>query len=341
MPYDWISKAVAKLRVPPNLTDYESFRRGFSWADARKELDGLPGGRGLNIAHEAVDRHAAGTRADKLAIRWLGRDGAIEEYSFRRLSQLSNRFANVLAKLGVAPGERVYALTGRIPALYIAALGSWKYRAVFCTLFSAFGPEPIHARMAKGDAKVLITTRALYEKKVAGLRASLPSLKHVLIVGEGALGEGTQSFDDLLRGASESFTIPPTDPEDMALLHFTSGTTGTPKGAVHVHEAVVAHHITGKLALDLHPDDVFWCTADPGWVTGTSYGIIAPLTNGVTSIVDEADFDAERWYAILQPPQVSVWYTAPTAIRMMMKAGSARPPQRHARCGSSRASASR
>ncbi len=321
MPNDWIAKTVGQLRSAPNMPEYESFRRTFSWAEARKELDGLPGGRGLNIAHEAVDRHAAGSRADQVAIRWLGREGAIEEYSFRRLSLLSNRFANVLAQLGVAPGERVYALTGRIPALYIAALGSWKYRAAFCTLFSAFGPEPIHARMAKGDAKVLITTRALYDKKVAGIRASLPSLKHVLIVGDGVPGDDTTSFDELLGGASESFTIPPTDPEDMALLHFTSGTTGTPKGAVHVHHAVVAHHITGKIALDLRPDDVFWCTADPGWVTGTSYGIIAPLTNGVTSIVDEADFDAERWYEILARHKVSVWYTAPTAIRMMMKAG--------------------
>ena len=287
-----------KLRIAPHMPEYESFRRAFSWAEARKELDGLPGGRGLNIAHEAVDRHAAGhggSGGDPLA----GPDGAIEEFTFRRLSRLSNRFANVLAELGVAPGERVYVLTGRIPALYIAALGSWKYRTVFCTLFSAFGPEPIRARMAKGDAKVLVTTQALYDKKVAGLRASLPSLKHVLIVGEGALGDGTRNFDELLQGASEPFTIAPTDPEDMALLHFTSGTTGTPKGAMHVHQAVVAHHITGKLALDLHPDDIFWCTADPGWVTGTSYGIIAPLTNGVTSIVDEADFDAERWYDIL------------------------------------------
>ena len=105
------------------------------------------------------------------------------------------------------------------------------------------------------------------------------------------------------------------------MLHFTSGTTGRPKGAVHVHEAVVAHHITGQLALDLHPDDVFWCTADPGWVTGTSYGIISPLTNGATLIVDQAEFDAERWYRILQKQKVTVWYTAPTAIRMLMKAG--------------------
>ncbi len=321
MANDWIVKSVGESHVAPNMPDYESLRRAFSWADARKELDGLPGERGLNIAYEAVDRHATGSRRDQVAIRWLGRDGAIEDYSFAQLSRLSNQFANVLAQLGVAPGERVYALTGRIPGLYVAALGSWKCRAVFCTLFSAFGPEPIRARMAKGEAKVLITTRALYDKKVAGLRGSLPSLKHVLVVDEGTHTDGTLGFDALLRGASESFMIPPTDPEDMALLHFTSGTTGTPKGAVHVHQAVVAHHITGKLVLDLHPDDIYWCTADPGWVTGTSYGIIAPLTNGITSIVDEADFDAERWYDILTRHKVSVWYTAPTAIRMMMKAG--------------------
>jgi acetyl-CoA synthetase len=322
MANDWISKVREELPASANLRDYESCCRGFSWDAARRELDGLPGGRGLNIAYEAVDRHAAGPRRDQVAIRWLGKDGALEDYSFAQLARLSNRFANALAELGVAAGDRVYALTGRIPALYIAALGTWKCRTVFCTLFSAFGPEPIQARMAKGDAKVLITTRALYDRKIASIRASLPTLQHVLIVGQqGSAGDDTLGFDALLQRASEAFTIPPTDPEDMALLHFTSGTTGTPKGAVHVHQAVVAHHITGKLALDLHPEDIYWCTADPGWVTGTSYGIVAPLTNGVTSIVDEGDFDAERWYDILTQQKVSVWYTAPTAIRMMMKGG--------------------
>ena len=321
---DWISKSIGNTAVAPNLRDYESVRRAFSWTEARRELDGLPGGQGLNIAHEAVDRHAAGSRADHLAIRWLGRSGAVRDYTYADLRRASNRFANVLARLGIGAGERVYALTGRLPELYVAALGSWKRRAVFCTLFSAFGPEPIRARMAIGEARALITTPALYQKKIAGLRAALPHLQHVLLVGnaeEIAGIDGTIDFAALLRDASDAFTIPPTDPEDMALLHFTSGTTGTPKGAVHVHGAVVAHHVTGRLALDLHSDDVFWCTADPGWVTGTSYGIVAPLTNGVTSIVDEADFDAERWYDILQDQKVTVWYTAPTAIRMMMKAG--------------------
>jgi acetyl-CoA synthetase len=178
--------------------------------------------------------------------------------------------------------------------------------------------------MAIGEAKVLVTTQSLYERKVSRIHSSLPSLRHIILVGDDqhiTSVLGTKDFYQLIDEASGELTIEPTEPEDIALLHFTSGTTGMPKGAIHVHEAVVAHHMTGKLALDLHPDDVFWCTADPGWVTGTSYGIIAPLTNGVMSIIDEADFDAERWYSTLQNQRVTVWYTAPTAIRMMMKAG--------------------
>jgi acetyl-CoA synthetase len=308
------------LARPPNLADYDAFRREFSWDAARAALDGLPGGRGLNIAHEAVDRHAAGARRDQVAIRWLGLDGSRRELTFGDLARESSRFANVLAGLGVGPGDRVYALTGRIPELYFAALGAWKAKAVLCTLFAAFGPEPIRARMAIGEARVLVTTESLYRKKIAGIRAALPKLEHVLVVGSPGLPD-TRDLAPLMAAASDRFEIPPTDPEDMALLHFTSGTTGTPKGAVHVHGAIVAHHTTARLALDLQPDDVYWCTADPGWVTGTSYGIIAPLSLGVTSVVDESDFDAVRWYEILARERVSVWYTAPTAIRMMMKAG--------------------
>jgi acetyl-CoA synthetase len=320
-----IVKTPRTFTVAPNLGDYERVRASFSWADARRELDGLPGG-GLNIAHEAVDRHASGPRRDHLALRWLGRHGQIEDYTYGRLEALTNRFANALAGLGVAKGDRIYALAGRLPELYIAAHGTLKHRSVFCPLFSAFGPEPIRARLAIGQARVLVTTASLYDRKVAALRPALPHLEHVLLIGDDHQPTdvpGTKDYHRLVAGASDRFVIGPTGPEDPALLHFTSGTTGTPKGAVHVHEAVLAHHVTGQLALDLHPDDVFWCTADPGWVTGTSYGIIAPLTNGVTSIVDEGDFDAARWYDVLDKERVSVWYTAPTAIRMLMKAGTA------------------
>ncbi len=323
MAWEPIIKSERDRTVQPYLQDYQKSRAAFSWEKAARELNGLPGGKGLNIAFEAVDRHAEGPRREHLALRWIGKTGDVLDFSYARLQTESNRFANVLQRLGVGKGDRVYVLTGRIPQLYIAALGTWKNRSIFCPLFSAFGPEPIKARMAIGEAKVLVTTEALYTRKVANLRASLPHLEQVLLIRERPAADlaGTHDFDQFMAGASERFVIEPTDPEDLAILHFTSGTTGTPKGAVHVHKAVVAHHITGKLTLDLHPDDVFWCTADPGWVTGTSYGIIAPLTNGVTSIVDEGDFDADRWYGILQEQKVSVWYTAPTAIRMMMKGG--------------------
>ncbi len=321
MPYEPIVKS--GTIAAPNLADYEKTRDRFSWDAARTELEGLPDNRGLNITYEAVDRHANGELAVKTAIRWLGKDGNSRDITYGELKRLTNRMANVLDRLGVGIGDRVYALLGRVPELYITALGTLKHRSVFCPLFSAFGPEPIRARLQIGQGRVLVTSRELYERKFAAIRDSLPYLEHVLVVGEGPMpsGRGVQDLQKLLDDASDDYAIPATNPEDPALLHFTSGTTGTPKGAVHVHGAVVTHHITGKLALDFHPDDIFWCTADPGWVTGTSYGIIAPLTNGVTSIVDEADFDARRWYGILQHEKVTVWYTAPTAIRTLMRVG--------------------
>jgi acetyl-CoA synthetase len=319
-----LRKARGDLAVPPNLADYESACRGFSWEAARRSLDGLPGG-GLNIAHEALDRHLSGPARDRVAIRWLGRTDERRDFTYAQLARLSARFASVIDRLGVEPGDRVFSLAGRIPELYVAALGTLKRGAVFSPLFSAFGPEPIQARLAIGEGHVLVTTASLYRKKVAAIRASLPALKHVVVVpdsGESAPPAGTRNWNELMAEADERFPTARTRPEDPALLHFTSGTTGRPKGALHVHEAVVAHHATGLFALDFHAGDVFWCTADPGWVTGTSYGILSPLTHAITSIVDEADFDAGRWYRILDQERITVWYTAPTAIRMLMRAGS-------------------
>ena len=322
--YPRIVKPRAALRVPPNLTDYDAACRSFTWAAARARLDGLPGGQGLNIAHEAVDRHANGPHGDRAALRWLGRTGARRVLTYRDLRAETNRFANAMRQLGIAECESVFVLAGRIPELYIAVLGALKAKCVVSPLFSAFGPEPLATRIGIGAGRVLVTTEPLYRRKVAAIRAQLPSLQYVILVPDetGSVDvPDTLDWHRLVDGQSADFVIPPTDPQDRALLHFTSGTTGKPKGAIHVHEAVVTHHITGHYALDLHDDDIFWCTADPGWVTGTSYGIIAPLTNGVTSVVAEAEFDAPTWYGILQNEKVSVWYTAPTAIRMMMKLG--------------------
>ena len=279
----------------PHLTSpsYDELRRTFTWERARAELDGLPGGRGLNIAHEAVDRHVDAGDGDRVALRCVEEDGVVSTTTYEQLRRETNRFANVLTELGVGRGDRVMTLLGRQQEQYVAALGTLKRGAVFSPLFSSFGPEPIRERLRLSGARVLVTTPSLHRRKVAGLLDDLPSLEHVLVVGE-PTDERTASLTGLMALASEDFTIPPTDPEDPALLHFTSGTTGKPKGAVHVHEAVVAHHATARFALDLHAGDVFWCTADPGWVTGTSYGIIAPLTHGATLISYAGEFDARR-----------------------------------------------
>jgi acetyl-CoA synthetase len=324
-----VKKPTGSWAKPPNLLDYAHTCSAFSWEDVRRELDGLPGGGGLNIAHEAVDRHAAGPLRNHPALRWLGSGDSVREFSYADLSALSNRFANLLRGLGVGRGDTVAVLAGRIPELYWGALGTLKNTSVFCPLFSAFGPEPVFQRLSRGEARVLLTTERQYLQKVRRQRDALPRLAHVLLVDRDDHPEpGVWSLPRLMAASSETFAIPPTDPEDSALLHFTSGTTGLPKGAIHVHNAVLTHYLTGKYVLDFHPGDVFWCTADPGWVTGTSYGIIAPLLHGITNIIDAAEFDAQRWCRILASQKVSVWYTTPTAIRRLMRLGVA-PRREH------------
>ncbi|MGN6302807.1 MAG: AMP-binding protein, partial [Angustibacter sp.] len=293
------------------------------WDAARADLAGLPGGRGLNIAHEAVDRHVAEGRADAVALRCLALDGTATDVTYGALADRSARVAGVLTDLGVTAGDRVFLLLGRTPDLYAAAHGALKTRATVCTLFAAFGPEPIRARLELGAAKVVVTTPALYDRKLAGVLDGLDHLEHVLLTGpdDGRERPRTRWLEPLLAEAEPTYDIGATDPETPSFLHFTSGTTGRPKGAVHVHGAVVAHLATARLVLDLRPGDVYWCTADPGWVTGTSYGLVAPLVAGATSVVDEAEFDASRWYGVLERERVTVWYTAPTAIRRLMRAG--------------------
>jgi len=303
----------------PNFADYETVRRRFVWPKPEEAFGAWPDAPGrVNIGYEVADRHVAAGCGARIALRSISAKGPDTTLTYVRLAEDSARFANALTDLGIAPGDHVFTLLGRVPALYIAALGTWKRGAVFSPLFSAFGPEPIRARMQIAEAKALVTTARLFERKVKPILGDLPSLKTIILVGGGEAGA---SFEDLLGAQPKTCRISPTRADDLAVIHFTSGTTGRPKGAMHVHGAAVAHKLTAAYALDLKPDDVFWCTADPGWVTGTSYGIIAPLLIGCTLISDEEEFDAERWYANLEREQVTVWYTAPTAIRMLMKAG--------------------
>ena len=164
--YSRIAKPSAAAGLKPNLPDYERTVRDFTWDAARSLLDGLPGDRGLNIAHEAVDRHAAGQHANRQALRWIGRTGSQRAFTYGDLKATTNRFANALRGLGVGEGESVFVLSGRIPELYIAVLGALKAKCIVSPLFSAFGPEPIATRLTIGEGRLLVTTEALYRRKV-------------------------------------------------------------------------------------------------------------------------------------------------------------------------------
>ena len=322
----------ARIRKSVPSGSYEADVAAFSWKDLAAQLGQGPGAS-FNMGWLAVDRWARSERAGHAALRCIGRNGSVQDVSYAELAAQSARFANVLGSLGVGRGDRVFVLLPRTAELFITALGTLRNGSVLAPLYAAFGPEPLRTRLTLGEVRVLVTTESIYRRRLAGVVAEVPTLQFVLVIADDPgrpVPEGTRNLATLLAAASEQHTAAPTTMEDPALLHFTSGTTGRPKGAVHVHGAALMHFMTGRYALDLHADDLFWCTADPGWVTGTSYGILAPLLHGVTNLVDEADFDAERWYRLLAEQRVTVWYTAPTAIRMLMKAGP-EPARRHPR----------
>ena len=324
MGYDSIKKQNAReMPVEPNLLDYEKARESFSWEHVKKELDWFEDGK-INIAYEVLDRHLKTPLRDKIALYWEGRDGESVKYSFLDLSRLSNRFACALKKLGIKKGDRVFTYMDRTPEQYISLLGALKAGGVIGPLFSAFGPDAVKDRLGDCEARVLITTPQLVET-VHEVMSELPALETIIIVNRRNsaydLQKNELSYERLMDESSNEFEIEKTDKEDYAIIHYTSGTTGKPKGVVHVHEAVLGHYATGKYILDLHPDDIYWCTADPGWVTGTSYGIFGPWSNGVSQVVFEGGFGAGAWYSVIEKYKVTVWYTAPTAVRMLMKAG--------------------
>ncbi len=294
-----------------NLESYDEEARRFSWKDARKYIDEIDGS--LNAAYNAVDRHAQTWRKNKVALFWEDEDGNEKKYTFEEISLLSNKLGNVLKDFGVERGDRVFLFLPRVPELYFSFLGILKIGAIAGTLFSAFQEQALADRLANSGAKVIITTKEL-KPRVDAIRKKLPELAHILVVDE-------ESFVKSLTSASDTLRIAHTDPDDYAFMLYTSGTTGKPKGVMHSHRAIVQEHITAHWVLDLKDEDTYWCTADPGWVTGIAYEILGSWSKGVAALVYAGRFDPDRWYRLLDKYNISVWYTAPTAIRMLMAAG--------------------
>src|SRR3989338_1112071 len=307
-----------------NLKDYETAYRTFRWEDVEREFAWLKTGR-VNVVHEAVDRHAASSRKDKVALYYTDLERRDERYTFEDLARLTSRFANVMKRLGVKKGDRIGTFLPLTPELYIAILGINRIGAIPVPLFEAFMEQAIQDRLENSEALACVTTPAL---KPRIPRRSLPALKCLVLVGdEGPLSSDEVSYEREMASASDRCEPEWLTKDDGLIIHYTSGSTGKSKGALHRQYAMVGHYQTAKWALDLRDDDCFWCTADPGWVTGTSYGIYGPWTLGVSSVVLGGRFDPYRWYQTIQKYRVTMWYSAPTAYRMLMSAGEAIPKQ--------------
>ncbi|MEK4648635.1 acetate--CoA ligase [Exiguobacterium sp. FSL W8-0210] len=291
-----------------NTYDWKDAEQYFSWATTGK----------VNMAHEAIDRHAEGERANKDALIYF--DGTTEQrFTYADMKRLTNKAANVLVDAGVKTGDRIFIFMPRSPELYFALLGALKVGAIVGPLFEAFMEQAVRDRLLDSEAKLLVTTKALLPRVPVG---ELESLEKVVLVDEDIEESDTLlDFRKAFEQASDVFEPVWLDREDGLILHYTSGSTGKPKGVLHVQNAMIQHLMTGRWVLDLQEDDIYWCTADPGWVTGTSYGIFAPFLNGATNIVVGGRFNPDFWYSVIEKYKVTVWYSAPTAFRMLMGAG--------------------
>ncbi|RXZ77049.1 acetate--CoA ligase [Paenibacillaceae bacterium] len=308
---------IAATAVDANMKSYEEMCAEFRFEEVEKQFSWHETGK-VNIAFEAIDRHVQNGLGEKIAL-YYSDNTREEQYTFSDLSKQSNRFANVLRSLGITRGERVFIFMPRTPELYFGLLGSLKVGAVVGPLFEAFMETAVKDRLQDSSAVAIITTPALLGRIA---REELPELKHIIVVGDDVeAGEGIVDFKAEMAKASDEAEIEWLGREDGLIIHYTSGSTGKPKGVFHVQNAMIQHYFTGKIILDLKEDDIYWCTADPGWVTGTSYGIFAPWLNGATNVVRGGRFSPQDWYSTLQKYGVTVWYSAPTAFRMLMGAG--------------------
>ncbi len=315
---DLVKKDPAKLRLKPNLQNYNELRKTFKWSDADKLVEWFPGGK-INAAHNVIDRHAQGTRKDKLALIFDDGEGNAQKFTFKQMGEMTSKFANVMTKLGIKRQDRVFFFLQRSPELYAGFLGAIKAGAIASPMFPAFGPDAIRDRLLDSGA-VAIVTDSVLKKRVYEVKNQLPELKHIIVVGKDVAADEV-SWEMEMAAASDKFDAVPMDPEEFMYMLYTSGTTGKPKGVVHAHKAIVQATLSASWVLDVHDEDIYWCTADLGWVTGVVYGVLGPWSNGVTQVGLGGRFDPERWYKTIQSYKVSIWYTAPTAVRMLMAKG--------------------
>lgn len=301
-----------------NLSEYESFSKDFSWDSASEVFDWHKTGK-MNIVHEAIDRHAYSSNKNKVALFYQDNDRK-ESYTFYEMMRNVNRAANTLSKYSsLEKGDRMFIFMPRSPELYFALLGALKMGVIVGPLFEAFMEGAVYDRLDDSDAKVLVTTPELLSRVPVD---KLPKLETIFLVGEyDSFDEKYVDFTAGLQEASDKFDTVWVDQEDGLVLHYTSGSTGKPKGILHVHGAMVQHYHTMKWVMDIKENDIYWCTADPGWVTGTVYGIFGPWLTGTTSLILGGRFSPDAWYKAIQDYGVTVWYSAPTAFRMLMGAG--------------------
>lgn len=301
-----------------NLKNYDETYRTFDWKETEKEFSWYKTGR-VNMAHEAIDRHCETFRKNKVALYYAD-ETREEKYTFQEMKELTNKVANVLKTYGdVKKGDRVFVFMPRSPELYFSIIGAIKTGAIVGPLFEAFMEKAVKDRLEDSEAKVLITTPELLPRVPVD---DLPALKHIFLVGENVVEDGRNI--DLIKKMSEAdkyFEVEWVDRDDGLLLHYTSGSTGRPKGILLPHNAMIQQYQTARWVLDLQEDDVYWCTADPGWVTGTAYGTFGPWLTGTSNVVIGGRFKPEKWYHSLEKYRVTVWYSAPTAFRMLMGAG--------------------
>jgi acetyl-CoA synthetase len=305
-----------------HIGSYNERIKNFDWNIAEKELDYKPGNI-INIGWYCTDRICEMGKADKMALIWEGLGGASKNYTYNDLRVNSNTIGHFLRELGIKSEDRVCLFMDKIPELYLGFLGILKIGAIAQPLFSAFGDESLFIRLENAETRAIITQKK-HAPKVRKIIDKMPYLEYIIIVDHDPakpLGPKEVAFNLESTPKVDKFEVHPTTAESPSVLHYTSGTTGQPKGVKHVHYSLISQYLTAKWVLDLHDNDIYWCTADPGWVTGTSYGIIGAFSNGVTQCVLDTGFSAENWYKFIEKHKITVWYSAPTAIRSLMKAG--------------------